>query len=668
MPDTGSSPFVERPGNILNDDSEYNLKQVISNLQFQLSSAKTEKNLLEQGKSSLAEEYEKVISKKNEELTTLQEDVKFLYKQREELQSKIENQAQIHEQQCNTLKRDIDNLTQSHSKKISSFDRIEFKYNNVVGKYEHVKSDYNYELQINDQLRERIESLQEKESKLLKLNDDLSENLRLAANQLANDKSQYLQLQNDNLKKTNNQLQLKVDDLLQNKTSVELLKQQNISLMNKASRLEEYEQKYLSISIENSILKTKFDDYFKIINEYIKHDGDDTNESIVLKFVNKFKELRNSNIVLLDKIAQTQLKLTQTEEVTKTLQGQIENDLYPQMNLLKEECKSKIQTIAKLESQKSLNVKEIEFLRSSLKKFDELDQKKTNDVSSEATNQYLTNLEKLVDEYKNEIDKLQKNLQSQSSQNNEQSESIGDKRPRIIDDAMKVKLSSSNVKSLESENLELLTKIETLSEEILRLNQRNKSLEQINTRRESFHVLQYKSNPFNKDQLVKQVSLDLLRKENEDLIKSYVENKSCDVDQIPKSVFARQEQDKEILQTKIDQLMKKINRLKSIYSDKSKDILSIISKYFGYSIEFVPNPVNPNDLSSRIKLVSRYLNKNSANNGYLILDLNTKSLKANGNSVFKNLCEDLVAKWVNEKGQIPCFLSALNLKIFETNL
>ena len=45
---------------------------------------------------------------------------------------------------------------------------------------------------------------------------------------------------------------------------------------------------------------------------------------------------------------------------------------------------------------------------------------------------------------------------------------------------------------------------------------------------------------------------------------------------------------------------------------------------------------------------------------YLILDVQSKSLKANGNYEFKTMCEELVSQWVNDKHQIPCFLSALN--------
>ena len=143
--------------------------------------------------------------------------------------------------------------------------------------------------------------------------------------------------------------------------------------------------------------------------------------------------------------------------------------------------------------------------------------------------------------------------------------------------------------------------------------------------------------------------------------------KNGNVDYVPKSVFARQENDKDILQAKIDQLSKKLNRLKNVYTEKSKEILAIISRFFGYVIEFIPSPINLNDFCSKIKLVSKYMIQKDKEHSppYLILDVQSKSLKANGNYEFKTMCEELVSQWVNDKHQIPCFLSALNLKIFE---
>lgn len=654
----GLSPFLVKPKRILpNDDhSEYNLQQVISNLQFQLASEKTEKQLLQQNKDSVSQEYEAVIHEKNQQVSSLQQDVQFLYKQREQLESKLKNQSDIHSTQHQKLEQELSLLKQSNRELVSKCDRLEVKLQKATSNLQYTQTKLNVEKDKTVQLTSRAQELEAARDDLTKLTQSLSNQLTEVSEYLKNDKSVALQDQNDILLKSNSQLQLKIDELLQNKTSNELLKQQNISLLNKIDRLEDFEQKYWNLSIENSKLKTKFDDYFKLINQSVTHEKSETNESIVIKFVNKFKELKNSNLVLFDKYSASECKLNETESRVNDLQSQVStlnSDLLSYKNLLID----KDQRIKKLENQKLLNIKEIDFLRNSLKKFDSIGKNNSKEETSEATNQYLSNLEKLVDGYKAEIENLKKEKPS--------SLSIGEKRPRIIDDAFRpndYQQPDSRLLALESDNVKLLTTIKNLEDEIIRLNDKISGLETIKAKEKEFHILQLKSNPFTNDQAIKAKSLDVLREENKDLIAKYVTH-SDSVDVIPKSVFARQEHENALLQTKIDQLTKKTNRLKAIYTDKSKEILSIISRYFGYSIEFIPSPMNSNDLSSRIKLVSKYVSEDH-NNGFLVLDLNSKSLKAHGTLEFKNLCEELVLKWVDDKGQIPCFLSALNLKLY----
>ena len=57
----------------------------------------------------------------------------------------------------------------------------------------------------------------------------------------------------------------------------------------------------------------------------------------------------------------------------------------------------------------------------------------------------------------------------------------------------------------------------------------------------------------------------------------------------------------------------------------------MIAKYFGFIIEFLPNPINPTDLFSRIKLRSRYIP--SEEDCYLIIDVENRGLKAHGISI-----------------------------------
>lgn len=62
---TDSSPFIDHPNF---QDVDDNTKQVISKLQFQISSSRTEQRLLIESKKDLSNQYEQLLKAKNDEL------------------------------------------------------------------------------------------------------------------------------------------------------------------------------------------------------------------------------------------------------------------------------------------------------------------------------------------------------------------------------------------------------------------------------------------------------------------------------------------------------------------------------------------------------------------------------------------------------------------------
>lgn len=663
-------PFLEQPSRLSMEDSL--LREKLARLEYELSTVKTEKRLLQQSKDSSIGRYEELLGKKNDELARLQKNFDYVFNQRSELQSKLQNQKDISGRSSSDLQSEVKSLKTENKALRGKLEKYERQFNSVSGKCEHLRADLNRELQTSDEYRDRIKVLENENTRLTGLNDDLLQRMSTLSAQLENSNSlrnyEDMQLRMLSLQKTNNQLQFKVDTLLQQKTSIELLKQKNSSLESKLSLLERSEENAQKTHQAYIELQAKFDEYFGIIASSVDS-GNAADESSVLNFVSNFKQLQNRNLVLFDKLNETQARVTELEDSNTRLEHGA-NDLTLKIEALQATINQQQFEIKELTKIKVLNSKEIEFLRESLKNLDNVTthiqttrasptpesvETKENDAHRQATNQYLSNLEKLVDDYKREIDNLRQNSTSAQAVN------IPTKRPRIIDED-DTRTRATN--ALRNENLNLLAEIKNLNDALESL-ERKLEVSAKRSLKNKENVLELRSNPFSKDQAVKQETLDHLRKENQSLIAKFIEK--TDVDSVPKAIFARQENDKDVLQEKIDQLTKKINRLKSVYADKSKEIIAVISRYFGYKIEFIQSPLNPNEVCSKIKLISRYTPLKADHAPYLILDVRNKSLKANGNYEFKSMCEDLVGQWVNEKNQIPCFLSALTLKIFELN-
>lgn len=669
MTERSLSPFLEQPRIYAGESTAY--REKIARLEYEASNLKTEKKLIEQSKASLTARYEDLLAKKNDELAGLQNNFDYVFKQREELGTKLQNQKDIAGKSNGDLNSEASSLRHENRSLASKLEKFERLNNSLAGKCEHLRADLNRELTSNDQFRERILVLEGENSRLAQLNDDILERMKQLSAQIESGnsarKAEDLQLRLLALQKTNNQLQFKVDLLLQLKTSVELLKQKNASLSSKIHLLEGAEERASQLELAQMELQAKFDEYFAVISQSVASSTESSDEKdVVLSFVQSYKQLQNKNLVIFDKLNETQSKIAELEAANDALTAQINSQLVPQVLSLQASLAEKNKEVGELTKTKMLNSKEIEFLRNSLKDHDavaarnqaasaassESDLSKEHEAQRKATNQYLTNLEKLVDDYKKEVEKLRQLSAEVPSPN------VPTKRPRLVDED---DTRARTANALRTENLELLARIKMLEDEAA-IYTKKLQVAQESSRREPGRILEVRLNPFALDQLVKQETLNLLRKENEDLISKYV--KHDDVDLVPRSLFARQENDKDILQGRIDQLTKKINRLRTVYAEKSKEIIAVISRYFGYTIEFIPSSMNPNDLCSKIKLVSKYLAQKEAS-PYLVLDVHTKSLKANGNFEFKSMCEELVSQWVSEKNQIPCFLSALNLRIWE---
>lgn len=655
-------PFVE----FRLSDSKGDLLERISKLEYENGALRTEKRLLQQSSDTLKKRYEDLLSRKNEELAALQGNFDYVFNQRKELQSKLQNQKDIAGKSSSDSLAESSTLKKENRLLKQQLDRLERLYNSVTGKCEHLRADLNRELTANDQYRDQVKVLEKEILRLSQLNDDLAGRLNMAKRQSENGSviktAEDLRLRNMSLQQTNSQLQAKVDLLLQHKTSVELLRQKCASLSNKVESLESADRRAAQLEIGRLEIKAKFDEYFGFLAQNLEG-GDDaeSQDAKVSSLLLDYRGLQNKNLVLYDKLNQAQVSITELTQSGEQLIAKLEQELEPENRKLKEGLEKAQAELKELQKIKLLNTREIEFLRRSVKDLDAALLRKLSASSepedkdkSQATNQYLSNLEKLVDDYKKEIETLRQERNGISV-----APLAPTKRPRILEDDTHV----FNTKTLRNENIELLSKVKGLKDEVSIL--KNKLDAYDNATTQTTYILELRKNPFNRDQLVKQETLDLLRKENEALITKFVNN--ADVESVPMALFARQENDKENLQNKIDQLNKKNSRLTSVYTDKSKKIMSLVSKFFGYSIEFVPSPMNPNDLCSKMKLYSKFQSRNGKESEacYLTLDVHTKDLKAHGAYDFRNLCSELVTQWVNEKDLIPCFLSALNLRLYQ---
>lgn len=650
MKEQSLSPFLEQPSRL--ETSQAYAHEKIVRLEFELGALKREKNLVEQSRDATVDKYERLLASKNKELAQLRTNFDYVSALCKDLEKELTSVKGTSSEETRNGARELVVLRKENKQYRVKLQQTERLYQTAKDQYERVNADINSERSRADKYHQRLDLLQLEVKKEKKLNADLLEQLLLSSHAMGDSRElEHLRATIAALQKTINDLQCRVDTCTQQRTSVELLRQKNASLAAQVLLLEGTKERVTRVEQKYAALQAKFDEYFGAIS--VSLDALDADNAAVKDFVLRYMAMQNEHLVMYDKLNAEQTRVKQLD--AGLAQGRQEYDaVLLQLRALETRDVENCAKIASLSKNAVLNQKEIEFLRNSVKDLGTSDAKAVGALAAEPAsaelNAYLTNLEKLVESYKREIDALNKIAASANA-------SVGQpsKRPRLIEN---LDPHTETVSALRSSNLELQTEVKLLQNTVRTLEKR------LNSQPErAGAILELRENPFSADQLVKRETLEALRAENRDLITRFIENEN--VDQVPHAVYARQEHDKNMLQDRVDALVKKIHRIDVVYAQKTSEIMALISRYFGYSIKFIANPVNPIDICSKIKLVSTYTSApDDGETPYLLLDVNKRTLGAHGSADFKRLCEQLVDQWVRGTYQIPCFLSAFNLEMY----
>ncbi|ODQ77364.1 hypothetical protein BABINDRAFT_10261 [Babjeviella inositovora NRRL Y-12698] len=361
----------------------------------------------------------------------------------------------------------------------------------------------------------------------------------------------------------------------------------------------------------------------------------------------EYTKVRNENLVLNDQILQLRSELKLHDNEVDQIMGR-----FTELETLVDELTAKN---AKLDRQKVLSLKEIESLRKQLKEIDEFD----------TTEHKLLHPSLSGPAYKVQLQLTLEDIeQIRSESERVRSEAIsGQKRPRTdspVNRSRAEKLEVRNL-ALENEKIQFLSRNKVLQDEVERLRKQLALATEIQSHKQQ-RVLELKSNPTRNHQMVKQTLLDTLTRENNQLLaKLQNQNKeNPGVDHVPRAVYDRKILEQTQLEQQVSDLEKRQVRLKEVFSKKSLEFVNTISEILGYKLEFLS--------SSKVKVYSKYNAQQ-----YLTIDPYKKTLKIGSNDEadfetedeFERRCNGLIKYWVGEKGEIPCFLAALSLELFE---
>lgn len=313
----------------------------------------------------------------------------------------------------------------------------------------------------------------------------------------------------------------------------------------------------------------------------------------------------------------------------------------------------------RLERQRALAIKEVEYLRAQLKTFDAEDEAfGAGDNIDDAKIKRIEELENLVDQYRQEVQSLQSDLATAEAAQPTQPTAttlFGTKHPRD--------------ESEENERIGILTrKNRKLQDTITTLQTSQKLLEKelsvtkerltTATTHSQTRILSLRSNPTSDFEAIKLSTITALRAENADLLSQLTINLPPAAS-VPLSTLRTQQDLVTESQAALKAEKTRNDRLKKVWGLKSQEFRDGVSSLLGWDAVFMPN--------GKMRVTSFYYPSVGEEENSIVFDGERGTMKVSGgpDSKFAGRIMENIKFWVNERGSIPCFLAALTLEFYE---
>ncbi|KAF2218538.1 spindle assembly checkpoint component Mad1 [Elsinoe ampelina] len=316
---------------------------------------------------------------------------------------------------------------------------------------------------------------------------------------------------------------------------------------------------------------------------------------------------------------------------------------------------------ARLERQRMLAVKEVEYLRAQLKSLEDETTEFDPDRADQGTTSKTAELEALVDEYKKEISELHAQLTKLEAQPAPAPAQPSLKRPAPDseeNEAMgtlqrKLRKLQGAVVSLDSKNATLTNDLKASNAQLAALRESSRT-----------RVLELSNNPTAQFQAIRASTLKTLQAENEALL-AQIKGRSPPPASVPAAVVDSLKLQLEEKDAELAQRDKKTLRLRQIWSGKVIEFQEAVASTLGWTVKFLPH--------GKLQLSPVYyptgINPETGEEeeNFILFDSEKGTMKVSGGerSRFAQEIRDMVEFWIEGRGEVPCFLAAAGLEFWE---
>ncbi|SCU84278.1 LAME_0C08878g1_1 [Lachancea meyersii CBS 8951] len=645
----GSSPFVERPM------SPESAKTQTIALKFKMNSMQNQFEIdrlsLERQVSVLDKKYRATL----DDLEKAVEDTKYLYSTNGELETRL----RALEQELATVKNESstenDHLMRQLDERESELEELDSSSRSKISFLENKFTNLQIEADGSKTLLKRYEEeveLQNQQIRELQLEaaqrDDLIANLKASRVVMAHhnfsteELTELTTLSNllkeqmsfsKNLERANLEQANELKKLRFSQESRKFLQAENEDLRRKTERLATLESRVQDLELENVELQSQlcFWEDVEIPDGNRKKTPDEV--------VREWALFKTENLKLISENSKFQLDLTNLHLLNDEMA--LERNQILDLNKNYETSILNLKRLNyEIEQQKLLSFEECKILR---KQLDEIMPLAKVDGAEEPASQQT--LDNLVQQYKEKTEDLTNELKKLNKELIDKSYPLSTNKKRKTSDDVALNY-SQRLNELQLQNLELNRKLSSSTETIAMLETKIEKLNNLDQKK--VRILQLRDNPFFRDQLVKRERLDLLLKENEDLITTKnLSNESS----VPKSIYERLKFDMSQLEDEVFKLNKKITRLREVFNKKSMEFIETVNSLLGFKLEFKSD--------GKVKMIPCY-----KPDKFLLADLVNDSMKSNLQQDITGW-DELLQDMVFEKGQMPVFLATLTIRLWE---
>lgn len=466
--------------------------------------------------------------------------------------------------------------------------------------------------------------------------------------------------------------------------AVEIVEEEKRVLENKLSLMEDLRRDLREAQLQRQILEDERQSW----TSYLQNEGGgsardefESPEALARALVQQ----RLENASLVERLGAVQPELSEKEEIIRSLEDE-RNSAKAEMEKLRVNVSggSDNRTKARLERQRALAVKEVDYLREQLRTFDteEITYNSGNQFDEEKTKR-IQSLEALVDQYRDELQSLNKTLSAHEENSSKSPSSpISLKRPFPSD------APDERVGQLSRKNRKLADSLSAL-EQTHALLQSDHSA--ITTQLSAFkttaqtRVLSLRENPTGAVEAIKLSTLTTLREENKALLARFERNASP-VQSVPLASLASARQEIQALEALVRDKDKSMRRHMEAWSKTGLSLRLAVASLLGWQMDPTPGgkyrltsiftPTSAEDGSSSSSGdeggggAGSSISGSSEEKDHLMFDGEGGKMTISGGAggAFASDIGGLVAEWVDGRGSIPAFMAALTLDFYERNV